>query len=255
MTAPSPRTTPGQPWQGHKHGGQGGGGKGDGKGGGQGGGQGGVQGEAGRTGQGGEAPDAVVRRLTPADVIAFRVVRLEALRLQPDVYRTILSDWDRLPLAAYIDQIEKKVIFGLFTGKGLEGIMAYRRGTGGNERHRAEVHATYIRQTLRRRGAGRTMFAAVRRQARGDGVVQITLSLSAQNTAARSFWEHLGFAHYATTPRGFCVDGIYFDELHMIRRLDDDQNRNDDGDGGGDGGGDTVAPAGDAAAAAAPRRT
>lgn len=244
MTAPSPRTTPGQAWRGHKHGGQGGDGQG-------GDGQRDGKGETGRTGQGGQAPDAVVRRLTPADVIAFRVVRLEALRLHPDVYRTILSDWDRLPLAAYVEQIEKKVVFGLFTGKGLEGIMAYRRGTGGNERHRAGVHATYIRQTLRRRGAGRTMFAAVRRQARGDGVVQITLSLSAQNIAARQFWEHLGFAHYATTPRGFCVNGNYLDELHMIRRLDDDQNQHDDGDAGGK----DVAAAGDADASAAPRRT
>ncbi|SMY08014.1 GNAT family N-acetyltransferase [Flavimaricola marinus] len=161
-----------------------------------------------------------VRPLTGADAVAFRFVRLEALTRHPEAYGSVVADWQGQPLSAYVDRIESAVIFGLFTDKGLEGLLAYTRETG-NAAHRAALNAAYVRETRRGSGAFAAMLEAALDQARADGVAQVELMVSVENAAAKAAYARAGFEVAAIWPRALCVEGRYVDEALMIRRMDD----------------------------------
>ena len=162
----------------------------------------------------------IVRPLTAADALAFRDVRLEALKLHPGAYGATFADWARRPQRAYIARIEDGVIFGLFTAKGLEGTLSYDRRKGGNDRHRAGIHTVYLREALRGSGAAKLMLDAAIDRARADGVAQIELAVIEDNPRAAAFYARNGFVRYAVTPRALLVDGRYRDQVDLIRRLD-----------------------------------
>ncbi|GGL63380.1 GNAT family N-acetyltransferase [Wenxinia marina] len=161
-----------------------------------------------------------VRPLTPADAVAFRYVRLEALERHPGAYGSTLADWQGLPLSAYVRRIEDGVIFGLWTDRGLEGLLAYDRDKGGNARHRASLHAVYVRDTLRGQGAGEALLDAAVERATADGVRQLELTVAEDNDGAIAFYARHGFEEYARLPRALYVDGAFVDEIAMVRRLD-----------------------------------
>ena len=165
-------------------------------------------------------PAPIVRPLTPADALAFRTVRLEALEAHPGAYGSTFADWAGLPQSAYIRRIEEGVIFGLFTAKGLEGLMAYDRETGGNARHRASLHAVYIRKALRGSGAADLLLDAAVARAEADRVVQLELSVAEDNARALAFYTGRGFSRIGVVPRALEVGGRFVDEILLMRRLD-----------------------------------
>ncbi len=163
----------------------------------------------------------IVRPLTAADAIAFRIVRLEALRLHPESFGSTLADWEVLPESAYVARIEDGVIFGLFTEAGLEGIMAYDREKGGNARHRAGVHAVYVRESLRGTGAADLLMQALIDRAKADCLRQIELSVSESGQRAYQFYLRHGFVRIGETPRALLVNGRFLDEYHLRLTLAD----------------------------------
>lgn len=162
----------------------------------------------------------IVRPLTEADALAFRIVRLEALRLHPDAYGSTLADWERMPNSAFVERIRSGVVFGLFTDKGLEGLLAYEREKGGNTRHRASLYTIYVRKSLRGSAAADMLMEAAIAQARADKVVQLELLVSETNSRAQAFYRRHGFEPYAVIPRALCVKGQYVDEVCMVLNLD-----------------------------------
>lgn len=164
--------------------------------------------------------DRTVRPLTAADAVAFRVVRIEALTQAPGAYGSTLDDWARLPLSAYVARIEDGTVFGLFTPRGLEGLLAYDREKGGHARHRASLHAAYVREGLRGTGAVDALIAAVLDRARADALTQIELTVSEDNAPARAVCRRHGFVETGVLPRALCIDGAFLDEVAMVLRLD-----------------------------------
>ncbi|NBQ92086.1 MAG: GNAT family N-acetyltransferase, partial [Betaproteobacteria bacterium] len=52
-----------------------------------------------------------------------------------------------------------------------------------------------------------------------DGVEQITLSVTASNHAAVGLYQSVGFVEVGRMPRALRVDGVYYDELNMVRMI------------------------------------
>ena len=162
----------------------------------------------------------IVRPLTAADAAALQVIRLEMLTLHPGAYGSTLANWADLPLEAYAARIESCVLFGLWTDAGLQGTLAYDREAGGNARHRAGIHAVYVRAALRGSGAIDALMQAAIAQARVDGLAQLELTVSADNAPAVAAYARLGFVQVAVWPRALCVAGRFVDEVVMVLALD-----------------------------------
>ncbi|MGZ9811858.1 N-acetyltransferase family protein [Pseudoroseicyclus sp. H15] len=161
-----------------------------------------------------------VRRLGPADVIAYRHVRLEALRNHPGAYGTTFGDMANAPHAAFAERLEQASVFGLFTTHGLEGLMCLGRERGSNTRHRATITQVYLRESLRGQGGAAMMLDALVEEARATGILQLELTVAEGNRVAHDFYLRHGFARIGVVPRALRIDGAFVDEIQLMRRLD-----------------------------------
>lgn len=72
----------------------------------------------------------VIRVLTPSDVEAFRVIRLEALRLEPSAYLTSAEEFEKRPLEEVTQRSQNRVggefMLGAFEDGQLVGTVGFR---------------------------------------------------------------------------------------------------------------------------------
>lgn len=164
-----------------------------------------------------------VRQLTPADVDAYRELRLLALRASPAAFGSSYEDEAILPLEAFTSRLDGGTglqLFGAFASGEIVGMVGLGRLTGPKERHRTEVRSMFVRPEARGQGVGRQLLVHVLGLADAmDGVRQVTLTVTAGNDSARRLYEAHGFAPYGQAPEALFVDGSYHDDVLMVRRV------------------------------------
>ncbi|MGV8833832.1 MAG: GNAT family N-acetyltransferase [Devosia sp.] len=160
-----------------------------------------------------------IRRLSSADVEAYRAIRLEALTNHPEAFTRTAEDF---ALQAVVDLgavLDKLTFFGAETPEGdLVGIMAFDQGQK-RESHRGWLIQVYVQPAVRGTGCALALLEAVLDHARGK-VLQVHLGVGANNAPALGFYQKAGFEIYGTDPRFMAVNGRYIDEHMMVRFLD-----------------------------------
>lgn len=163
-----------------------------------------------------------IRRLDGMDVHILRPVRLAALRLHPEAYGTVYEEEAQVPL----DDLARRLLlppatmFGGFVGHSLVGIAGLFQQTRIKTRHRADVFTVYVDAAHRGSGLGQALVEAAVTQARGTGVRVLQLTVTVGNDAARRIYERVGFRGFATEPRALLVNGLFYDNEHMLLDLD-----------------------------------
>ncbi len=56
--------------------------------------------------------------------------------------------------------------------------------------------------------------------ARSARVLQIQLCVNTENPRAQALYRSVGFEVFGVEPRALCVGGRFYDEAHMVLRLD-----------------------------------
>ena len=164
-----------------------------------------------------------IRPLTAADAAAFRALRLQAVADAPSAVAPTHDEEAARTIAdteARIRQTDAQVIFGAFAGTELVAIAGLRREPLAQLRHKAVLWGVFVSPAHRRSGLARELFAHVRGHAREQGVLQIQLCVNADNVRARNLYLSLGFAAFGREPRALRVGDRFFDEEHMVLRLD-----------------------------------
>lgn len=165
----------------------------------------------------------LIRRLVPSDAAAFQALRLAALRDCPSAFSSSYEEECDTPLAvieARLAPDSGRDLFGAFDGAALGGIVGVGREQGRKLRHKASIRAMYVVPGLRGEGAGRQLFEhALAFAAAMDGVRQVTLSVTADNTAALALYASRGFEVYGREPDAMFIDGIFFDSIEMVHTL------------------------------------
>ena len=96
-----------------------------------------------------------------------------------------------------------------------------RRATTAKERHKAVITSVFVVLEHRGRGVGRQLLThALARATAMPGVRQVTLAVTAGNSAAVALYETFGFRSYGRAPDALFVDGSYHDEILMVRMAD-----------------------------------
>ena len=112
-------------------------------------------------------------------------------------------------------------MLGAFDEADLVGISGVYRESWRKLAHKAHVWGVYVAPALRGRGVSRQLLdAAITHASRMSGVRQLILGVNAQNRAALALYEALGFVRYGLEPGFLLVDGVLYDEIHMVRFLD-----------------------------------
>ena len=160
-----------------------------------------------------------IRRLTPADVEAYRAIRLEALTNHPEAFTRTAEDFALQAVVDLAAVLARLSFFGALTPDGaLVGIMAFDRGSK-REAHRGWLIQVYVRPDVRGTGCARALLDAVLEHAK-DQVLQLHLGVAADNAPALGLYRKAGFEIYGTDPRFMEVDGRYIDEHLMVRFFD-----------------------------------
>lgn len=164
-----------------------------------------------------------IRRLDPENVLAFRAIRLAALRDSPAAFGSSYEEEAVLPLEAFAERLLLRLdrtMFGAFVDTALVGVAGVGREEGLKERHRAFVRSMFVEPNHRRKGIGRQLVLHVLAFAESmPGVLQVTLAVTADNVAAVSLYEACGFRQYGRAPEALFVNGEYYDEVLMVKRL------------------------------------
>lgn len=163
----------------------------------------------------------IIRRLLPPDAAAFQALRLVALRESPSAFSSSYEEECNTPLSA----IERRLapdaarhLFGAFDGNELLGILSAGRETQPKVLHKASIRAVYVAASHRGKGVARQLLEhALAFTDAMDGLRQVTLTVTAGNAAAIALYESLGFKAYGQEPQALCVDGVFYDDLLMVR--------------------------------------
>src|SRR5471032_1906095 len=99
--------------------------------------------------------EVIVRRLQAHEHAAYRTVRLECLRLNPDLFGTTYPEASAMPILTFERFISTgdrdNVMFGAFVDGWLCGLCGFARETRQRTRHRGELVQMYVHTTLTRR--------------------------------------------------------------------------------------------------------
>ena len=175
----------------------------------------------------GRGPDSInIRSVLPDDTEALRDLRLEALRLCPAAFGADLAVNEARPMDFWREQCATN---------GVDGASAILLATGGDEllgmagvwatnepklAHRAMIWGVYVRAHARGRGIGAGLVDAALDWAAAKGKLIVDLAVIVGNETARRCYERAGFTVYGVQPMVVRVDGVFYDELLMAKRLE-----------------------------------
>ena len=87
------------------------------------------------------------------------------------------------------------------------------------QRHKGHVVAVYVVASWRRTGLARALLDRLIAEARGSGLIQLTLSVTLGNEAARRLYIAAGFSVCGVEPLSLRVGSDLLDEELMVLRL------------------------------------
>ena len=165
------------------------------------------------------ASEIVIRLLTPADTAAFCALRLRAILDSPSSFSSSRED----ELARTPEEHAQRIAggplhraFGAFDGERLVGFAGLRRDPMRQLWHKALLWGVFVDVQQRGKGVARRLVNACIAQAEADpAIMQVHLSVNAENNAALSLYESLGFIAYGTEPRSMRVGELFYDEHHL----------------------------------------
>lgn len=164
-----------------------------------------------------------LRVLGAADALAYRDLRLQALREHPEAFLSSEDEEAGLSLADWQARLApnaQKLSLGAFTSQQLVGTATLLRGSRSKVKHKADVVAVYVAPVARRSGLGRQLLRGLIAQARQwDGLSHVKLTVTSSNAAAISLYASLGFVVYGREVQAMRVDAHFYDELLMQLEL------------------------------------
>jgi len=99
----------------------------------------------------------------------------------------------------------------------LAGIVGCSHEPREKNRHKGFVFGMIVAPEHRRRGIGTALLAHLIDAARREpGLLQLTLTVTDTNRAARTLYERAGFRSFGVEPRAIHVGDAFFDKNHMI---------------------------------------
>jgi ribosomal protein S18 acetylase RimI-like enzyme len=157
-----------------------------------------------------------IRRLTAADVDAFRALRLEAMTAEPETFGTDIAEEREKTVETSAAMLGSTAVFGAYVDGELVGMAGFARMKPLREQHKGTVWSMYIRASARGLGLGGALLRAVIAHARTE-VEVLNLVVVSTNTAAVALYERHGFRRWGLEPRAlklgedrYTTDGYYW---------------------------------------------
>ena len=160
-----------------------------------------------------------VRQLSSDDTTDFLMLRRQALIEEPERFRVSSADDDKLGVDFWRNRLTTDRVFGVFDDHELIGIDGLGRFVGEKLCHKGLIWGMYISRQARGSTASHLLMTALIEAAQGF-VTQLQLTLMADNSRARAYYERYGFKLYAIEPGSVMTPDGPGDEALMWRLVD-----------------------------------
>lgn len=176
------------------------------------------------------APAPVIRRLTPADLAAYKSLRDEGLARHEDAFAAdveterAFSPESYLPRLGLAEPLGGTFLLGAFVDERLVGGLSLERAALRKLRHTATLSTMVVHPAHGGRGIGAALLAACIAQASSAPELEmILLSVSTSSARAVRLYERAGFTRWGLLPHALRIgegaQARYFDKLYMVYRL------------------------------------
>ncbi|WP_075981326.1 GNAT family N-acetyltransferase [Bacillus massilinigeriensis] len=155
-----------------------------------------------------------IRILGSKDAVAFKEVRLEALKAHPEAFSSSFEEEKDGSIEKFADKLnsENAFTFGAFIEGRLVGVVALLLEKKNKIKHRANIGAMYVNPEVRESGVGKAlMLAAIDQANEIEGIEQLALHVTSNNTPAKKLYKSLGFKTYGVEHSALKVEETYFD--------------------------------------------
>jgi ribosomal protein S18 acetylase RimI-like enzyme len=159
------------------------------------------------------------RRLSDADVSAFRRIRLQALRDHPEAFGASWEEEQAQPESRLAERLENGHVIGGFSDAGLlVGTIGIARSRGQKTQHIASIWGMYVQPPTRGKGLARLLLETALKEV-GTSVSSVRLSVEANNLPAIRLYESVGFTVWALEREALKIGDVFHDELLMRLEL------------------------------------
>jgi len=161
----------------------------------------------------------ILRISTAADASSLKDLRLEALRLHPEVYAMDYDSAARQDLVWWGDRLSERfndgkeiICIAEFNGE-LVGMAGLFRGRWPNTCHSAIVWGVYTKSEWRGLHIAERLMRLCLSWAKEQGVTIAKIAVIAENTSALRCYKRCGFVEYGVEPGAILYNGIHHDEV------------------------------------------
>lgn len=166
-----------------------------------------------------------LRTIQREDAEAFWSLRLHGLQESPSAFGSDYESAKLRPLEEVLAQLgttADNCVFGAFDGSRLVGVAGFVRSTRAKTQHKAEIWGMYVHEDYRGQGIASALIKTTIAHAKAQpGLRQVQLAVVATNKPAQALYGHAGFVTFGREPRGLHVDGVDYDEDHMVLLLNE----------------------------------
>jgi GNAT superfamily N-acetyltransferase len=147
-----------------------------------------------------------IRRLTQADAVLYRDIRLEALRANPEAFGSTFETENAQPLSSFSTTLGNSSVLGAFRDSKLVAIAGFAVQQGQKMAHKGVIWGMYVQPSARRGRIGRQLVEAI-------------LDLARQRVELIQ-----GFLEYGTEKNALKQNGRYYDEILMAKDISEKSN-------------------------------
>ena len=164
----------------------------------------------------------VIRQATLKDAATLRELRLEALQNRPMAFASDYEEESKLPLSHTEEQLRDQKEVALFVADvdstlvGMTGIGQYRHT---KEKHNGFIWGVYVQPAWRGKNISGQLIEACINWAMNHSIKLVKLGVASTNTSAINSYVRCGFRVYGVEPQVLFYDGVYYDELLMVREI------------------------------------
>jgi len=163
-----------------------------------------------------------LRPLNPGDAPAYRSFRIEALRRTPSAFTSSFDEESGKPLAWSVNRLAgPDLVLGAFdVAANLIGTAGLSVPEGRQARHKGTLFGMAVASSAGGRGIGRLLVQGVLESALAQSLLQVGLTVTADNTVAAGLYLSCGFEVWGHEPRAVVVNGNAITKVNMVNMLD-----------------------------------